>query len=225
MSYTITSLEPQKTSSRISVYLEGDFAFGLYRDLASKARLKVGTRLKTADIDALVQADLVERFFDSACRILSHRPHSTHEIKSRLERKIYKFKPKVRMELWDSLDIAWPNIVQAVLDKLADYDYLNDEEFAKWWVDQRRYSNKPKGDYLIRRELLLRGVEIGLIDRLLLTDTSPSEHSRALAAARKVLYKYQNLPSREAHRKLSGYLRRQGFGWEVIREVIGDLLG
>mgnify|MGYP001589902038 CR=1 FL=1 len=39
--------------------------------------------------------------------------------------------------------------------------------------------------------------------------------------ARKV-YKWKNLPIREARQKMGAYLARKGFGWEVIGKLLKD---
>ena len=134
MSGTITRLQfQQKTADRVNVYLDGQFAFGL--PALEAARLRVGQHLSDADIDALHAVDQTQKAYDRAVRFLSYRPRSVSEVRRHLAQ--------------DGEDEA---TVEAVLGKLAEQGYLNDAEFARYWVDNRTQF-RPKGPRALRQEL------------------------------------------------------------------------
>ena len=86
MNFEITDLKPQKRrKDRISVFLDGEFAFGLQQ--ATAERLFVGQDLTEPEIDALKQADSVEWAKQTAYRLLSLRPRSTAEVRRHLSKK------------------------------------------------------------------------------------------------------------------------------------------
>ncbi len=81
-----------------------------------------------------------QRLRDYALKLLSIRPRSKEEIKGRL--------------LWFSKKKGIPNkFVEKLIEEFVFHNFLNDEEFANWWVEQR-CSFRPKGQRAIRFELL-----------------------------------------------------------------------
>ena len=83
--------------------------------------------------------------------------------------------------------------IEAAIARLTEQGYLNDAEFARYWVENRQRF-KPKGEQALRQELRRAGVDNEAIDESLSElDTSEAayaaarpraERLRALAAAR-----------------------------------------
>jgi len=113
------------------------------------------------------------------------------------------------------------NIIDIVLDRLKNLGYIDDEKFAKWWVDQRQ-THSPRGARLIRSELYQKGIAQEIIDKIL-SDDEEGEVERALKTAKKKLRSY-DLKSRESRQKMGQYLARRGFDWEVIKETLTRLV-
>src|SRR5512133_1708432 len=83
MAYTITALKAQKRNpNRISVYLDGEYAFGLARIVA--AWLTIGQHLSEDDITRLKQQDTMEVAYQRGLRFLGYRPRSEAEIQRKL---------------------------------------------------------------------------------------------------------------------------------------------
>ena len=59
----------------------------------------------------------------------------------------------------------------------------------------------------------------------MLEETDLDEHSAALELARKRLPRLANLEPDVRKRRLSDYLARRGYGWDVIRPVLDEVLG
>jgi regulatory protein len=96
----ITALEIQKRNAeRVSVYIDGEFAFGL--PLMEAAKLRKGQELSDDDVQTLREIDAVARACDQAMRLLARRPYSTDEIRRNLQ----------------SHGVA-PPVIDAALDKL-----------------------------------------------------------------------------------------------------------
>jgi regulatory protein len=96
---------------------------------------------------------------DAAARLLEARPRSVAEVRRRL--------------LWLGYGTA---LVDGTLERLAELGYLDDEAFARAWVESRDRS-KPRGEHALRRELGLKGVDRSLVDGVL-----GDRHDRAAAA-------------------------------------------
>ncbi len=139
----ITAIEPQTRpgSKRLNVHLDGKFAFSLAEDLA--LRLRQGDYLSDVEIADLQHQDGLHQVYDAALTLLSYRPRSVAELKSRLVRKGFDA----------------PMIDQA-LAKLEQSGILGDEEFARFWVENRQ-AHSPRGGRLLRSELRFKGVDRG----------------------------------------------------------------
>lgn len=143
-----------------------------------------------------------------ALKLLSFRPRSRKEIQGKL--KVYSIKKGIS-----------GNIVERVIDYLLKQNLINDEEFAKWWLDQRQ-SFRPKGERVIRMELANKGISKETIDKIL---TVTSEQGlKEVDLAKKVIdkknYVFKNLSAKERKIKLSQLLARRGFDWETISQAI-----
>ena len=86
-----------------------------------------------------------------ALRLLSYRPRSIREIKKRLTKTN-----------------ADTNTINRVINNLIEQNLLNDQEFARWWVDQR-VKFRPRGNYALTQELAQKGLDREIIDSVLLS--------------------------------------------------------
>ena len=197
MAGRITAIRVQKRNpNRANVYIDDEFAFGL--ELVEAAKLSRGQCLSDQDIAALKTVDEVGRAYESAMRFLAYRPRSRSEVVQRLRKK----------------DFPEPAI-EAALERLARVGLLDDRAFAEYWISNRGQF-KPRGRYALRHELRQKGVASGIIDGLL---EALDETENAYRAAIQRLSTWERLDSEAAQRKLSAYLQRRGFGYDVIQEV------
>lgn len=145
---------------------------------------------------------------DYAYRLLDVRPRSIKELDERLERK--GFSKEVRSGL---------------VEYLKERDYLNDEEFARIWVNYRT-SSKPTGPHLLRYELKKKGVDNELIDKVLAAEYEAKFSQACLVreAVETRLKLLKGLDEQTKKRRLLAYLTRRGFSYEIAREVIGEKL-
>jgi regulatory protein len=197
MTGKITALKVQKKNpDRVNVYLDGHFAFGLAAILA--APLKLGQSLSEAQVDSLRNRDEAEVAYNRALNYLSYRPRSKAEVSTYLRRR----------GLADG-------VVEAVLERLARARLLDDEAFARFWVENRERF-RPRGLRALRYELRGKGIGDEIADRILATvDVSASAYQAAIKKAHQL----SRLDQRSFERKLVDYLARRGFDYEVAREV------
>ena len=145
---TITALKPQKRSkSRVNVFLDGKFAFGMAFQIAHN--LNVGQKLSGNDVVRLQVEDEVEKAHDKVLVFLAHRPRSEAEVSTRLSRHGF---PK--------------EVAQTVLQRLRAAGLVNDTAFAAFWVGNRS-TFRPRGLRALRAELLQKGVSDEVIESVL----------------------------------------------------------
>jgi regulatory protein len=198
---TITALSAQKKSSdRVNVYLDGEFAFGLAYSAA--ATLRVGQMLSPTEVAALQAQDTVEKAHASATRLLAHRPRSQAEIQRQLQTKGYN-----------------QTVIDQVIERLAAVNLINDEQFARYWIEQRE-TFRPRGHLALRQELQQKGIAREIIEAAL---AGVDETTAARQSAERKAQQLAGLPEMEFKKKLGQYLQRRGFPYESIRLVTDDL--
>jgi regulatory protein len=197
MAGEITGLKVQKKNpDRVSVYLDGRFAFGLPAIVA--ARLKVGQTLSDAEIEALQVEGNEEKEYNRALDYLSYRPRSRREIELYLQKRGV---PETQIE--------------AIAGRLERAGLLDDEAFARFWVENRERF-RPRGLRALRYELRNKGVSDEIINLALESvDAQESAYRSAAKKARQLSGQDQ----RTFYRKMIAFLSRRGFAYEVAREA------
>jgi len=99
-------------------------------------------------------------------------------------------------------------------------ELVDDEKFAKWWIEQRlefRFKSKRE----LEQELRIKGIKREVIDQVLgESDLDDEKMARNLLAQKA--YKWKGLPNEKARQKMSEFLGRKGFNWEIIKKVTGE---
>lgn len=199
----ITAIEAQTRagSRRLNVFLDGRFAFSLAEDLA--ARLSPGSFLSDAEIAELQRQDDLHRSYDAALTLLSYRPRSVAELRQRLLRKGFG-----------------PSTVELVLARLSEQGMLNDQEFARFWVDNRQ-AHRPRGSRVLGAELRSKGIDRETVDGVLPAPEEEEEAARRAGERKARLLK--GLDWREFRRRLGEHLVRRGFGYDTADAVARHL--
>jgi regulatory protein len=198
MNRRITALVAQKRNPRrVNVYLDGEFAFGLSRITA--AWLQVGQELSADKIATLQSEDLYEVAHQQALKFLSYRIRSEQEVQQNLH----------------DHDIP-QEIIADVMDRLRQSGLVDDRNFAQAWVENR-VEFRPRGRPLLALELRQKGIATDVIDQSL---THLDEEELAYRAGLKQSRKLQNLERPEFRRKLSGFLARRGFSYDIVSPVV-----
>jgi regulatory protein len=111
-------------------------------------------------------------------------------------------------------------LVLAVVADLTRVGWIDDSLFARAWL-RDRLSLRPSGRKRLRSELLARGVAPAVADAALI-DLLPPEDEEALAIrqARLRWQRLRALPPAMARRRLAGWLRRRGYGLNVMARAL-----
>ena len=108
-----------------------------------------------------------------------------------------------------------PEEIDAALEFLKEYHYVDDAEYARRYV--RIYSSR-KSVRQIRCGLEQKGVDRTLIDRAL-EETEVDEEAQICAYLLKKGYRPGERMESAAYRKLTGALCRRGFSYEAVRRA------
>ncbi|MFC1569219.1 regulatory protein RecX [bacterium] len=200
----ITSIEPQKKyPNRRNVYLDDAFAFGLDEEVVLKHHLHPGDEISEEMIQNILMEEEITRAKKKALSLLSYRARSIEEIRERLSQKGYD-----------------ENIIDTIIEDFLRVGLLNDDSFASAYV-QTRMIQKPMSKRMLIQELKQKGVEALLAVRAVQEgygEKSEFEVARALIESKLIRYRHDNLM--KIRKKISDFLTRRGFDWEIVSEVI-----
>ncbi|MBI4078966.1 MAG: RecX family transcriptional regulator [Candidatus Levybacteria bacterium] len=159
--------------------------------------------------------DQLDVLYNKALRFLSFRPRSEKEVRDNLLKSRKSIK-KVEID---------QKVIDQVITKLKEQHFVNDEEFTKWWIEQRT-KFRPKGKRLIQIELKQKGIAQETIERIVESSELKVENEleRAKVLVQKKLRKYKNLPRFEQYQKLGAMLGRFGFDYDIIKQSIDEVL-
>lgn len=208
----ITKIKLQKNKKRVNVYLDGKFAFGLDLDNFAKAGLKVGQELSEKEINDLIFKNEFQKLYDRCLRLIAARPRSEKEIKDYLFKKLPKKHP--------ILVSARESLIKETVNKLKKRNFLDDQVFATWWVEQRA-TFRPRGKLALKIELRQKGISAEIAEEII--EKMVDESALAKKAAQKKLKSLKKLAPKEFREKMAAFLSRQGFSWEIIKATLEDL--
>ncbi len=189
-----------------SVYIDGEHAFDVDAELLLRLGFREGDLIDDeTEAKARREAELVAAK-KRAWRLLAVRPRTRWELERRLQEAGYQ-----------------KSVVAQVCQRLEELGYLDDEAFAKSWVDAKIHL-KPMGARRLALELRQKGVSQETAQRAIEKITPVQEREWAYDLASQRLGRLKHLPKEVAQRRLAGYLQRRGFRHDVIRWVIATLL-
>lgn len=205
----------QKDPNRVNVMVDGAYRFSLEITQVGDLGIKIGKDYSEAELQELEVESTFGKLYQRALEYSLMRPHSSREVRDYLYRKTRTTKVKRRStgEIVDRPGVS-TEVTARVYDRLVERGYVNDESFARYWIENRSQT-KGISRRKLEMELRAKGIESSLIGRLL-TETLRSDDEEI----QKVIAKKQRLyPDRQ---KFIQYLMRQGFSYDSITRALGQ---
>lgn len=148
---------------------------------------------------------------EAAARFLEARSRSVAEVRRRLTTAGYRH-----------------DLVEDAIARLTELGMLDDEAFARAWVESRDRA-RPRGERALRSELSLKGIDRGVVDETLAERGGDDAASVDRAAAERLLARNARSIDRIADprvRRQRAYalLARNGFAPDVCSSVSADLI-
>lgn len=196
----ITSIKQQvKRPDRYSIYIDDKYECSLSEGELLRFGLRINQELTAAELERLRSDAVLDKARSQALDQISRRPRSEWELRDYLRRKQHE-----------------QSTIEFVIGYLKERDYVNDAEFARRWVENRRLL-KPVSRRKLKQELRQKRVDEALIIAALEADQADErEVLRELIARKRRQSKYQD------NLKLMQYLSRQGFNYGDIRSVLDE---
>jgi regulatory protein len=202
----ITDIKPvQKDPSRVAIFVDDLYIGSLNVSRLYELRLEIGLNINEEQLNNLLEETEITKATLSSLNLLSYRSRSEDEIRKRLEFKGFS-----------------RDIINKVIKKLYNWEYLDDFKFANSWVKHRTERKKPYGSRYIRYELIKKGVSKETIDRVL---KDIDEQELCLKAGKEALRRYKKkYEGQKLKEHLYGHLVRRGFPITIILDVLDSLL-
>lgn len=211
----ITALSGQtKNKDRVNVMVDGAYRFSLDVFQIADLGIRVGKNYTEEELVELETESQFGKLYGRALEYTMMRPHSAREIRDYLWRKTRTTKYKSRSGELKEREGVSQTVADRVYDRLSEKGYIDDEKFAKFWVENR---NQRKGSSArkLRSELQAKGVESSLIDSAL-ADTSRTDEDELAKIVAKKRARYPD------EQKFMQYLARQGFTYDDIKSALSD---
>ena len=205
---TITALTVQQHEpTRVSVFLDGAFAFGVSQELVRQWDLWVGRQLSVEGQAHLRAAAQLLTAQATARQYLAARPRTAYEVQQKLRRS----------------GVPDP-IVDQVITRLQNRGVLDDTAYTHAYLTSR-LASRGYGPQRLRQELQQRGISRALVEDAVQQDLAVGD---VLAAARAQAARRWPRLARETDRakrrqKLWAFLRRRGFPAAIVQQVLTEL--
>ena len=224
----ITDIKLQShDKNRVNVSVDGAYKFSLDVFQVGELGLKVGQEYSDRELAELEQESQFGKLYARTLEYCMVRPRAIKEVRNYLWRKTRSrkvlsqppkrsatgqasSKPEVR-EIPGVSEV----VAQRVLDRLIEKNYLDDEKFARFWLEHR-FVKKGTSVRRLKLELAQKGIARELIEQLVSENVRSDEEELTKIIAKK-RYKYGNDPQ-----KFMAYLVRQGFAYDDVKTALGQ---
>lgn len=206
----ITSLKAQvKTPGRVSVFIDGRFAFGVNRDVVLDFGLKKGLELSVEAQLRILDREAECRARATALNFISYRDRSEEEIRRRLARSDYR-----------------EDVIDSIVEYLRRSGLVDDHKFARSYAEGR-FKTGGYGPRRVRHDLRKKGIARAVADQAV--DAVFNERDEVLGAARALGTRRWDKLERESddrrrRKKVYDYLVRRGYPHAMARSVIEELI-
>ena len=202
-----------KNQNRANIFINGKYRFSLDIFQLAQLNIKVGSKFSKAEIENLEQQSEFGKLYALALNYCLMRPHSKKEISDYLWKKTLKriLKNRKTGEFYEKKGVSKISVEQ-VLNRLIEKKYIDDEKFAKFWVENR---NQRKGSSIkkLKSELFSKGVSSDIIEQVL-DESNRNDKEEIQKIISKKAKRYTD------EKKLIAYLARQGFSFDEIKKAI-----
>lgn len=200
----ITKIERQKNNSRrFNLYVDGAFFTGLGEEEILRLRLKEGDVIDESVLLLSVKEDEFLRALNKAGEYIGGGRKTQKQAEDYLAKKGFD-----------------EEIISRVMERLKEYRYINDYEYARDYIQQ----HSIKGGQAIRYSLLHKGISKEIIDKTLSERDEHDEIAGAIRAGKAYLKGRSFKDTRDARAKLFQALARRGFDYDIISFAAESLL-
>lgn len=188
---------------RCKVFIDGEFAFLLYKGELRDFGIKTG-----ANISDATYKEIMERVLDKRCKLramnlLQKKDYTTKQLRDKLDEGLY---PK--------------ELVDEAIEYVRSYKYLDDERYARDYIS---YHMTTRSKNRIMQDLTGKGLSkellLPIIEELYAEESGDIEFDQIKVLLEKKHYDPGNIDYKEKQ-KIMAFLMRRGFQISTIRKAM-----
>lgn len=224
-----------RDENRVNIYINDKFAFSLDVAQVVDFHLRIGLVITADQLAEYKKASEFGKAYQRALEWVLMRPRSERELRDYLKRRGRASEAKDRQREWqrerEVVDlVAKGEEVKAeklqkrpqperekydfdeiIVTRLIERGYIDDEKFARYYVENR-FVKKGVSTRRLKMELQQKGVANDIIERVM------SESDRDEADELQKMYAKKRLKYNDE--KLIEYLCRQGFSYDMVKQLV-----
>ena len=198
----VTKIE-ELDKKRVRIFIDGEFAFVLYKGELRPFHIKEGQKIAAADYTAVMEEILPKRAKLRSMNLLKARAYTEWQLREKLRQGEYP-----------------EEIMEDAIAYVKSYGYIDDRQYAEDFIT---YHMADKSRRRMEQDLTAKGIRRETIREVMEEiedrEGAPDEISMAKKILRKKNYDPETATSREKQ-KLSAFLYRKGFQMDTIRHVL-----
>lgn len=212
--------EAVRDRDRLNIFIDNKFYCSLALSQLVDLKIKIGNQLSEEKMAALKRASEFGKLYQRALEYALMRPHSSKEMRDYLNRKTLDKKVRVKDRKTGEYKTvvkqgADKSLVEPVMSRLCERGYVDDERFAKIWLENRSL-RKGASAKKLKMELRAKGVSEEVIERCV-AESPRDERAELRKTIERKAKRYQE------EQKLIQYLLRQGFNYSDILDELSAL--
>lgn len=193
------------SKGRYKVFIDQEFAFVLYKGELRTYKIQCEKEISSEVIYHIRNEVLSKRAKLRCMNLLKSKDYTRYQLQTKLKQGLYP-----------------DEIIEEALDYVAAYHYIDDERYAKAYIQYASNSKSPKK---IEQDLITKGIDTEVIQHAMedfLDENEDHEEQLIIELLQKKRYSGANA-SIEERNKIIGYLYRKGFALDKVYRIIGKI--
>lgn len=191
------------SKSRCRVYLDGQFAFVLYKGELRRFQIKVDQELSEENYQEIMTQILPKRAKLRSMNLLQSRDYTRRQLADKLEQGDYP-----------------QECIEEAIAYVESYGYIDDKRYARDFIE---YHLSSRSRTRMETDLLRKGINKEIIreafDELAGSGVEQDELAMACDLLRKKKY-CADTATRQEQQKMYGFLYRRGFRSDIISKAL-----
>ena len=188
---------------RCKVFIDGEFAFLLYKGELRDFGIKTGANISDATYKEIMERVLNKRCKVRAMNLLQKKDYTTKQLRDKLDEGLY---PK--------------ELVDEAIEYVRSYKYLDDERYARDYIS---YHMTTRSKNRIMQDLTGKGLSkellLPIIEELYAEESGDIEFDQIKVLLEKKHYDPGSIDYKEKQ-KIMAFLMRRGFQISTIRKAM-----
>jgi len=198
----ITAIEQQKkNANRCSVFIDGEFAFGMLEMDAYLMGLKEGNEISPEELTKLKETVVLAEAKNLALKYLAYSMRTKREVVTKM--KTYDFSEEM---------------IDEVIDFLEQHRYIDDTNYAEKYIAEKMRAGY--GEWRIKQELFRKGIDTEIINVCLEENEEDATEKILALLEKKIKSETEDEFNKKERQKVYNFLNSRGFGYDDTKSAI-----